>query len=149
VPASSKSRAIDPQLFNWPATRPVLLGSRCRACGFHAFPAASSCSRCGAAGSEVVELPRRGTLWAFTIQRFMPKTPYCSSETPQTFQPYGIGYVELPGALRIESRLTVNDPAKLHVGKAMELVFYVHRTEADGTEVINYAFSPVAAEARP
>lgn len=142
----SSSRAIDPQLFTWPQAEPALLGSHCVRCGFHAFPAASSCTRCGGQETEVVELPRRGTLWAFTVQRFMPKTPYLSSETPETFRPYGVGYVELPGALRIETRLTENDPAKLRVGQAMQLVVYVHRTEADGTEVMNYAFSPVDAE---
>jgi uncharacterized OB-fold protein len=87
-------------------------------------------------------------LWAWTIQRFMPKEPYRSSETPETFRPYGVGYVELPGALRVESRLTENDPAKLRIGQEMELVLYVHRTEADGTEIMNYAFKPVTAEAR-
>jgi uncharacterized OB-fold protein len=87
-------------------------------------------------------------LWAWTIQRFMPKEPYHSSETPETFRQYGVGYVELPGAVRVESRLTENDPAKLRIGQEMELVVYVHRTEADGTEIMNYAFKPVTAEAR-
>ena len=73
----------------------------------------------------------------------MPKTPYHSDETTETFTPYGVGYVELPGALRVESRLTVNDPEKLQIGAEMELVFYTHRRDFDGTEVINYAFRPV------
>lgn len=76
----------------------------------------------------------------------MPKTPYHSSETPQTFRPYGVGYIELPDTLRLEARLTESDPAKLRAGQEMEVVFYVHRTEPDGTEVMNYAFRPVAAE---
>src|SRR5512134_3532163 len=118
---SAKSRAIDPQLFNWPDSNAALLGSRCSACGFQSFPAAASCNRCGVPEPEIVALPRRGRLWAFTIQRFMPKSPYRSSETQDTFRQYGVGYVELPGALRIESRLTENDPAKLHVGQEMEL----------------------------
>jgi len=143
-----KSRAIDAQLFTWPDTNPALLGSRCTACGFHAFPAAASCARCGAVDPASVRLPRRGTLWAWTIQRFMPKEPYRSSETSETFRPYGVGYIELPGALRIESRLTESDPAKLRIGQAMELAVYVHRIEADGTEVMNYAFKPLDVESR-
>jgi uncharacterized OB-fold protein len=95
---------------------------------------------CGCAEVAAEELPRHGTLWAWTIQRFMPKTPYHSSETSATFAPFGLGYIELPGALRIESRLLQNDPLRLTIGSPMELAFYVHRTEADGTEVINYAF---------
>ena len=102
-----------------------------------------SCTACGGEDLEQFELPRQGSLWAWTVQRFMPKTPYHSSETEQTFRPYGVGYIELPGALRIESRLQEGDPEKLRIGAAMELVFYVHRTEPDGTEVINYAFKPV------
>lgn len=139
-------RAIDPGLFHWPATEPVLRGSQCRNCASLVFPVNPSCMACGSTDVDTVDLPRRGKLWAWTIQRFMPKTPYRSSETEETFRPYGVGYVELPGALRIETRLTENDPTKLHIGSEMELVFYVHRTEADGTEVINYAFAPVAGQ---
>ena len=140
---TAPQRAIDPNLFAWPAAQPALLASRCRDCGAKAFPVNPSCTACGGENLESFELPRRGTLWAWTVQRFMPKSPYHSSETPDTFTPYGVGYIELPGALRIESRLQENDPAVLRSGIAMELVFYVHRTEPDGTEVINYAFKPV------
>jgi uncharacterized protein len=145
---SSRSRAIDQSLFTWPDSSPSLLASRCSTCGAHAFPQAPSCTRCGAIDVKVVELPRRGTLWAWTVQRFMPKAPYLSSETPQTFRQYGVGYVELPGALRVESRLIENDPTELRIGQEMELVIYVHRTDADGTDVMNYAFKRVASEAR-
>jgi len=145
---SRKSRALDALLFTWPDHNPALLGSRCNACGFHAFPPAASCTLCGETNPEIVQLPRRGTLWAWTIQRFMPKEPYRSSETRETFRPYGVGYIELPGALRVESRLTESDPAKLHIGQEMALSVYVHRVEADGTEVMNYAFKPVDLETR-
>lgn len=107
-----------------------------------AFPVNPACMACGATEVETVELPRQGKLWAWTIQRFMPKTPYHSSETEQSFRPYGVGYVELPGALRVETRITENDPAKLKIGAPMKLVFYTHRTDPDGTEVVNYAFAP-------
>jgi len=139
--ATANQRAIDPALFQWPSTSPALLASRCTHCAAVSFPASSHCTACGCADVTVEELPRRGTLWAWTIQRFMPKTPYHSSETGETFVPFGMGYIELPGALRIESRLLQNDPLRLTIGSPMELAFYVHRTEPDGTEVINYAFT--------
>ena len=107
------------------------------------FPSNTSCAACGGIEVKIVELPRRGKLWSWTIQRFMPKTPYRTTETAETFAPFGVGYIELPGALRVESRLTENDPEKLQIGSEMELVFYTHHTEADGTDVINYAFKPV------
>ena len=139
----SNSRAIDKTLFTWPAANPALLASRCRDCAALAFPANPSCMRCGGEDVEVVELPRRGRLWAWTVQHFMPKTPYRSSETEATFKAFGVGYIELPGALRIESRLTESDPDKLEIGQEMELVIYTHRVDEDGTEVMNYAFAPV------
>jgi uncharacterized OB-fold protein len=92
---------------------------------------------------EIIELPRRGRLWTWTLQRFMPKAPYRSSETELTFEPFGLGYVELPGALRVESRLLENDPDRLSIGAEMELVLYTHRVEPDGTRILNYAFKPV------
>lgn len=143
MPAITSSRAIDEDLFEWPASEPALRGSRCRQCDACAFPVNPSCTRCGSQEVEVVQLPRRGRLWAWTIQRFMPKTPYRSSETEATFQPFGVGYVELPGALRVEARLTENDPGKLHIDMEMELVIYTHRVDEDGTAVMNYAFRPV------
>lgn len=141
--SAANSRAIDENLFTWPSSSPALLASRCERCGAHVFPVNASCRRCGCLEVSVVELPRRGKLWAWTIQRFMPKPPYRSSETEATFKPYGLGYVELPGALRIETRLTVNDPSKLRIGADMELVIYPHRIEEDGVAVMNYAFQPV------
>ena len=131
-------------LFTWPAARPALLGSRCRDCGVAAFPAAGSCMACSGQNVDVEELPDRGTLWTWTVQRFMPKAPYHSNETPETFKPYGVGYVELPGGVRIEGRLTESDAAKLRIGMPMQVVFAPYRTEDDGTEVIGYFFQPAA-----
>jgi uncharacterized OB-fold protein len=130
-------------LFTWPAAEPALLGSRCQDCGRVAFPSHGSCAACGGTDVAIEELPRRGTLWTWTVQRFMPKRPYKSDETEETFKPYGVGYVELPGAVRVEGRLTENDPEKLHIGMEMEVVFAPYRTEADGTKVIGFSFAPV------
>jgi hypothetical protein len=56
--------------------------------------------------------------------------------------------VDDPALHAVESRLTEANPAKLHIGLEMELAVYVHRVEADGTEVMNYAFKPVGVESR-
>ncbi len=37
------------------------------------------------------------------------------------FEPYGVGYVELPGEVRVEARLTEYDPERLRIGMPMEL----------------------------
>jgi len=131
-------------LFTWPSSHPALLASRCTACGIASFPAAQSCMACSGQEVSVEELPRRGTLWTWTVQRFMPKTPYLSDETPETFKPYGVGYVELPGGVRVEGRLTESDPDKLRIGMAMEVVFAPYRRDANGDEVIGFFFRPAA-----
>ncbi len=141
---SATARPIGDGLFTWPSDNPALLCSRCQDCGRAAFPAQASCAACCSTDVQVEELPRRGTLWTYTVQRFMPKTPYNSGETQETFQPYGVGYVELPGGVRVEGRLTENDPANLQIGMDMELVFYPFRQDEDGTELVSFAFRPAA-----
>ena len=129
-------------LFTWPSDNPALLASRCGQCGIATFPAAESCMACSGQDVSIEELPRKGTLWTWTVQQFMPKSPYHSNETPETFQPYGVGYVELPGGVRVEGRLTENDPRKLHIGMEMELLFDTYRVEENGDEVISFFFKP-------
>jgi len=129
-------------LFTWPSDNPALLASRCRQCGIATFPAAESCMACSGQDVSIEELPHKGTLWTWTVQQFMPKSPYHSNETPETFKPYGVGYVELPGGVRVEGRLTENDPKKLHIGMEMELLFDTYRVEESGDEVISFFFKP-------
>lgn len=131
-------------LFSWPAANPALLCSRCQDCGIAAFPPAQSCMACSGQNVEVEELPGRGTLWTWTVQQFMPKSPYNTGESMETFKPYGVGYVELPGGVRVEGRLTENDPEKLQIGMEMDVVFAPIRTEDNGDEVISFFFQPAA-----
>ncbi|MGK0499362.1 MAG: putative OB-fold protein [Oceanicoccus sp.] len=134
--------AIAKGLFTWPAENPALLGSRCQSCGIADFPSKLSCMACGSEDVVVEELPRRGKLWTWTIQGFMPKKPYNSDETMDTFLPYGVGYIELPGAICVESRLVENTPEQLKIGMEMELVVDTFRHE-DGKDVVSFAFKAV------
>src|SRR5689334_22014419 len=111
---------IHPNLFTWPSLCPQLLGSRCRTCGETAFPAQSSCRACSGTDTEVIGLGARGTLWTWTVQRFKPKPPYRGGSDTSTFQPYGVGYIELPGGVRVEAPLL--DTESLRIGMPMELV---------------------------
>jgi uncharacterized OB-fold protein len=94
----------------------------------------------------VVELADRGTLFTFTTQGFLPKEPYTGPEAglenEADYTPFAIGYVELPGEVMVETRLTEADPTRLEIGMPMRLVIVPFRTEADGTEVMTYAFAP-------
>lgn len=131
-------------LFTWPAAESRLLGSRCLDCGNHMFPAQDGCPRCTGSETETVELSSRGTLWTWTVQGFAPKKPpYVGDADPETFQPYGVGYVELPGELQIETRLTEAAPENLAIGMEMELTLVPLTIDEEGNEVMTFAFTPV------
>lgn len=139
---------VDPTLFTM-GPDPRLIGSQCVGCGVVTFPRSKSCSRCTSEDMKDVELPKRGKLWSWTIQGFLPKNPpYAGKETPQTFKPYGVGYVELSSpaggdGVIVESRLTVSDPAKIKIGMEMELVLFPFTTDDAGNDIITFAFAPV------
>jgi uncharacterized OB-fold protein len=128
-------------LFTWPAHEPRLIASRCTACGEHAFPAQRGCANCTRDASEEVLLGRRGRLWTWTIQRFPPPPPFAGDR--ENFEPFGVGYIELPEGIRIESRLTVNDPSQLAIGMEMELVIEPFHFAEDGGQRMSFAFKPV------
>ncbi len=133
---------IDDGLFTWPADEPHLLGGECASCQTVTFPAARVCPACAGDDIQRRELSREGTLWSFTVQGFRPKSPpYAGDDSPETFEPYGVGYVELPGEVRVESRLTEADPEKLRIGMPMRLEIIPFRT-ADGRDTVTFAFAP-------
>jgi uncharacterized OB-fold protein len=130
-------------LFTGPSDDPRLIGACCTGCGLVTFPAGAACQRCG--GAEFTEklLSGRGTLWTFTTQNFRPPSPpYDGADTAGTFQPYALGYVELPGEVMVEARLTEPDPARLAIGQPMRLAIVPYSLTADGTEVVTFAFAP-------
>ena len=131
-------------IFTWPvAGEPQLIGTRCTECGIVTFPSQQSCPRCASEAMAEHLLARRGRLWAWTTQDFPPPSPPYLGPTGKEFVPYGIGYVELGGDVKVESRLTEADPALLKSGMEMELVLVPFGTDGDGNEVITFAFAPV------
>jgi uncharacterized OB-fold protein len=116
-----------------------IVAGTCGACETVTFPFRERCPACGA--SEVAEtlLPERGTLWTWTIQGFEPKSPPYVPDGE--FAPFAVGYVEFPGYLRVEGRLTESDPARLRIGMPMRVVTYDH------AGALSYAFAPDHEEA--
>lgn len=92
--------------------------------------------------SEVL-LPRRGTLVAWTTQGFVPMLPWAGSETGENFTPFGVGLVQLDDVVRVEARLTESDHAKLRFGMEVELEIIPFYVDAQGNEVMTFAFAPV------
>lgn len=80
---------------------------------------------------------------AWTTQGFVPKLPYAGGDTADSFSSFGVGLVQLGDDVRVEARLTENDPAKLQFGMDVELVFVPFYVDADGTEIVTWAFQPV------
>jgi uncharacterized protein len=79
-----------------------------------------------------------------TTQEFIPKSPpYARVETPDTFEPYAVGYVEFPDQAKVEGRIDEKDFSKLRIGMEMEVVI-VPFMERDGEQVMSYAFRPIS-----
>jgi uncharacterized OB-fold protein len=134
--------AVAPGLIGGTADAPELIGGECVRCGTVTFPRQASCPRCTAVDVRERRLARRGTLWTWTIQGFPPKAPPYAGDAGE-FEPYGVGYVELPGEVRVEARLTESDPRRLRIGAPMELTL-IPAPGAAGT--FTYAFRPLEEE---
>jgi uncharacterized OB-fold protein len=69
------------------------------------YPAEPVCPRCGGPADPVV-LSDTGTLWTWTVQRYAPKAPpYVVPDAG--FEPFAVGYVELPDGVRVLAVLDV------------------------------------------
>src|SRR5271163_811973 len=115
---------------------PGPLGGHCLACRASHFPRHDTCPYCSAEDPQPTVLSALGTLWAWTAVTAAP--PGYEGETP-----YGVGVVELAEGIRIISRLTESDPAALDIGCPMELRVVPLHTDADGNDVITFAFALV------
>ncbi|KWX24381.1 DNA-binding protein [Mycolicibacterium wolinskyi] len=141
----STQKALAPEISTWPEENPQLIGSRCADCSATTFPAQARCPRCSSANTTETLLPRRGTLIAWTTQGFPPGPPY-KGPTGKDFVPFGVGLVQLGDTIRVEGRLTENDPAKLQFGQEVELTMIPFTTDEDGNEIVTFAFTPEVSQ---
>lgn len=113
---------------------PRLIGGRDRQSGRIVFP-------CPAGDLfEPIGLGRTGTLWSWTVQRYRPKSPPYAG--PEAFEPWALGYVELPGETMVEARIVGVDTADLAIGMPLELTSIALDPAADNPRMIP-AFQPV------
>jgi uncharacterized protein len=118
---------------------PRLIASQCPSCDAMSFPYRQSCPHCSAEGATVKLLAAEGTLWTWTVQSFRPKPPFPAHDE---FVPFGVGYVELEGQLRIETRLTEADPNCLKIGMPMALQLVP--APGGASDGVMFAFGPKA-----
>lgn len=129
--------AIAPGLFT-DESQPRLVGGRHRVTGRIVFPCPP--------GQDYAPYPlgREGTLWSYTIQRYRPKSPPYAG--PDAFEPWAVGYVELPGEVIVETRLVNVAFDAIHIGMALELTL-VPLDPAAADPVMIHAFQPAGASA--
>lgn len=87
-------------------------------------------------------LSRVGKLWSYTIQRFRPKTPPYAG--PDSFRPWAVGYVELPGEVIVESRIINVAFEDIRIGMELEMTLVALDPEADDAVLI-HAFQPIGS----
>ena len=141
--ALDKQVPIQEGLYTWPSRQPQLIASKCTVCAEVAFPKQDSCPSCTGSSTEEILLGRRGKLWTWTVQHFPPPTPPYTGDA-RSFVPFGVGYIELPEGIRVEARLTENDPERLAIGMDMELVVEKFLQTEDGKDLMTFAFAPVS-----
>jgi len=138
-------RAISDGLFRVAGDGTIhLLGGYSPSSTKYHFPRMPVCPYTGADDVEDVELSDHGTLWGFTAVTAPP--PGFGGDVP-----FGFGVVELPEGLRVITRITEADPARLSFGMPMRLVTTPVRTDdaddggGDGDdEVVTWAFEPAS-----
>ena len=118
---------------------PRLIGGRDRETGRIVFPMPAGGE---AERYDAVPLAREGTIWSWTVQRFPPKAPPYAG--PEAFEPFALAYVELPGEVIVESRLTGFAFDRLTCGLPVRLTTIPFVEASDGTMLTTYAFEPAA-----
>ena len=115
----------------------ALIGGYSPSSDRHHFPRLDTCPYTGATDIETVTLSTDATLWLWTAVTAAP--PGYTGPVP-----FGFGVVELDREhLRVITRLTEPDPARLTLGQPMRLVAETLPGE-NGDAVVTWAF-----EARP
>jgi uncharacterized OB-fold protein len=119
----------------------LLMGSKCRRCGYVTFPPRIACSACINKGSmEVVPLGSRGTIETFSVLHI---------GTPDFKAPYILAYVLIGGA-KVLSLITGCEPKEesLEIGEEVELVIEKIREDEQGNEVRGYKFRPIHGKSK-
>ncbi len=109
-----------------------LEASKCKKCGYIAFPPRLVCPECGAREFEKEVLPDTGKLVTYTVIRVAP-----SQFTDEA--PYAVGIAELTNGVKIMAQLADCDVENIKVG--MEIVIEFRRVQTHGHHgVLSYGY---------
>ena len=114
---------------------PHLRGRRCKACSATFLERRNGCSSCGARDFDEVELPRTGTLRAYTVVH----------RGSFTGQPFVSAVIDLDDGTVVKSNLVdvPPDPEQLVLDGKVELVTFPAGQDSHGTEAVAFGFRPV------
>jgi len=131
-----------PDLFTWSEDGVHLISARCRSCNTYFFPHYHEQHRpdCSREGVEKVLLSSQGKLASYTIQYYMPPPPF---KTEKDITPYAIGLVEFPEGLQITGIIIDFLFDRLKIGLRMETTTFTLYHDAEGNEIVTWAFRPV------
>ena len=141
---SSNKIPIREGFFTWPLEPPEqvrLMGSRCQSCGETFLGKVVGCLNCQSTNLEDIVLSNRSKLWSYTVARHRPLGDYKGPDPP-----LAIGMVELPEGLRILSILRDCEVDALKVGMDLELQVERLYEDAEGNDVMSFAFRPTKKE---
>ncbi len=124
-----------------------LLANQCKQCGQWHFPTVDSCLRCQSTELAEAPLSNTGTLWSWTSQNYMPKTPpFADTALIEEFTPFLLGYIEFAEGIRVIGRLQNVTQEQLEIDMKMQ-VRPLNCTHNQTKETIHaYCFEPIVAE---
>lgn len=102
--------------------QPGLPVATCPACGLNVVPQESAgCPRCTTHPLVPRTLPPTGTVWAFTVQRYAPKSPPYVPP-PGGFSPFVVAYVQMSDGSRVEGIVEQVSPDEVAIGQPVRFV---------------------------
>ena len=130
-------------LFELGPEGPHLIGTHCASCDAIYFPVALSCRNpnCAEKRIEPAQLPDRGTLLSYTIQRYQPPPLFRMDD----WQPYAIGLVDLGAGVEVMGMLTGLALDAIRIGMPLRMVIETLYTDSERGPVATYKFAPDVA----
>jgi uncharacterized OB-fold protein len=128
-------------LFRVDGDRTVLFGSKRQSTGAVRFPAERPELFDDTDDIVPIELSTKGTLFTFTTQEFPPPLPYKGDRSPEGFEPYVVGYIELPEGVLVETLIVGASTDDLRIGQPMVSTTTTLDT-TDGQSFVTFAFTP-------
>jgi len=107
-----------------------LTTTKCKKCGHIFWPPEVICPKCLSDELEYVEMPKKGRIYAFTVQ---------IGALPPPFKPPLIhALIDFENGIRVSGSLVDADPEKLNVGDEVELRIMSIPPDSHGDRVLFY-----------